>query len=253
LPKPIVHGHGGIVTVALALSTLHNDIGCSYRDSGRGERFFWYSTTGWIMWNCQVAGLLGGTTCCVFDGSPGGSRDQPDWEVLWRFAESTGVSFFGAGAAYFANCMKAGVDLRRYPGLARLRALGTTGSPLAEEVQRWGTDQLRQLGVPDIWWCNMSGGTDFAGAFIGGLRTLPQTPGKMQCRMLGAAVESWSDAGQPLVGEVGELVCTQPIPSMPLYFWNDPDDARYRASYFGMYPESGATATGSRSTPTAVA
>ncbi len=234
LPKPIVHGHGGIVVVALALSTLHNDIGCSYE--GEGERFLWYSTTGWIMWNCQVAGLLTGTTCCIFDGSPGGSREQPDWEVLWRFADSTGVTFFGAGAAYFAHCMKAGVDLSRHPGLARVRALGSTGSPLAEEVQRWGTAQFQRLGVPDIWWCNISGGTDFAGSFIGGLRTLPQVAGKMQCRMLGASVEAWSDEGRPLVGAVGELVCTRPIPSMPLYFWNDAGDARYRASYFDTFP-----------------
>ncbi|WP_442968294.1 acetoacetate--CoA ligase [Pseudorhodoferax sp.] len=236
LPKPIVHGHGGIVVVALALSTLHNDIGCSYQDSGRGERFLWYSTTGWIMWNCQVAGLLAGTTCCIFDGSPGGSRERPDWEVLWRFAEETGVTFFGAGAAYYANCMKAGVDLSRYPGLARVRGLGTTGSPLAQDVQRWGTAAFQQVGVDDIWWCDISGGTDFAGSFIGGLRTLPQTPGKMQCRMLGAAVEAWSDAGQPLIGEVGELVCSRPIPSMPLYFWNDAGNARYLASYFDMFP-----------------
>jgi acetoacetyl-CoA synthetase len=236
LPKPIVHGHGGIVLVALALSTLHNDIGCSYEGPGKGERFLWYSTTGWIMWNCQVAGLLAGTTCCIFDGSPGGSREQPDWEVLWRFADSTGVTFFGAGAAYFANCMKAGVDLARYPGLARVRALGTTGSPLAEDVQRWGTAQFQRLGVQDIWWCNISGGTDFAGGFIGGLRTLPLVPGKMQCRMLGSAVEAWSDEGKPLIGEVGELVCTRPIPSMPLHFWNDPGNARYLASYFDTFP-----------------
>ena len=236
LPKPIVHGHGGVVVVALALSTLHNDIGCSYQDSGRGERFFWYSTTGWIMWNCQIAGLLTGTTCCIFDGSPGGSREQPDWGVLWRFAEDTGVTFFGAGAAYFANCLKAGVDLAGHPGLARVRALGTTGSPLAEDTQRWGLAEFRKLGIPEIWWCNISGGTDFAGAFIGGLRTLPQVPGKMQCRMLGSAVEAWNDAGEPRVGEVGELVCTRPIPSMPLYFWNDPGNARYLASYFDTFP-----------------
>ena len=236
LPKPIVHGHGGIVIVALALGGLHNDIGCSYQDSGRGERYFWYSTTGWIMWNSQVGGLLSGTTCCIYDGNPGGSREHPDWGVLWRFAESTGVTFFGAGAAFYANCMKAGVDLTAYPGLARVHALGTTGSPLSEDVQRWGTNALRTLGVDDIWWCNISGGTDFAGGFIGGLRTLPQTPGKMQCRMLGSAVEAWSEAGAPLIGEVGELVCTRPIPSMPLQFLNDPGNRRYQSSYFEMYP-----------------
>jgi acetoacetyl-CoA synthetase len=236
LPKPIVHGHGGIVTVALALNTLHNDIGCSYGDGASGERYFWYSTTGWIMWNGQVSGLLGGTTCCIYDGSPGGPREAPDWGVLWRFAESTGVTFFGAGAAFYGNCMKAGIELGAWPGLARVRTLGTTGSPLSEDVQRWGIAQFQALGVEEIWWCNISGGTDFAGAFIGGLRTLPQTPGKMQCRMLGSAVEAWNEAGQGVIGEVGELVCTRPIPSMPLYFWNDPGNARYVSSYFDMYP-----------------
>ena len=236
LPKPIVHGHGGIVIVALALSTLHNDLGCSYHEGSRGERYFWYSTTGWIMWNGQVGGLLGGTTCCIYDGNPGGTREAPDWGVLWRFAEKTGVTFFGAGAAFYGNCMKAGVDLAQWPGLARVRTLGTTGSPLPADVQRWGIDEFRKLGVPEIWWCNISGGTDFAGAFIGGLRTLPKTPGKMQCRMLGSAVEAWNEAGQPVTGEVGELVCTRPIPSMPLKFWNDPGHARYLSSYFDMYP-----------------
>jgi len=136
--------------------------------------------------------------------------------------------------------MKAGVDL---PGLqaqgfdlTRIRALGTTGSPLAEDVQRWGTAQFAALGTPEIWWCNISGGTDFCGAFIGGHRELPQVPGQMQCRQLGCAVEAWSEDGRPLIGEVGELVCTQPIPSMPLYFWNDEGKQRYLSSYFDMYP-----------------
>jgi len=104
LPKPIVHGHGGIIIVALPLNVLHNDIGCSYARNSFGERYHWYSSTGWIMWNCQVAGLLGGTTCCIFDGSPGGSKDKPDWTTLWRFAASAKATFFGAGAAFFANC-----------------------------------------------------------------------------------------------------------------------------------------------------
>ena len=267
LPKPIVHGHGGTLVVALALKTLHNDIGCSYHPNSFGERYHWYSTTGWVMWNAQMSGLLNGTTCCIYDGSPGGSKERPDWTVLWRFAAELGVTFFGAGAAFFANCAKAGVELGALPALKSVRALGTTGSPLSEEAQRWGTQQFRVLraqdapdlsaaGPPqgatapsggsdphgvgerggDIWWCNISGGTDFAGAFIGGNRELPQTPGEMQCRLLGCAVEAWNEQGQPVIGEVGELVCTQPIPSMPLYFWGDAGNARYLSSYFDMYP-----------------
>jgi acetoacetyl-CoA synthetase len=236
LPKPIVHGHGGSVIVGLALKRLHNDVGCSYDPNSWGERFHWYSSTGWVMWNAQVAGLVDGTTCCIYDGNPGGSKEQPDWGVLWRFAGDLGVTFFGAGAAFFANCMKAGLDLSQHPGLRSVRALGTTGSPLSEDVQRWGTRQFEAFGVPDIWWCNISGGTDFAGAFIGGNRDLPQVPGQMQCRLLGCAVQAWNEQGRPVVGEVGELVCTKPIPSMPLYFWNDEGDKRYLSSYFDTYP-----------------
>jgi acetoacetyl-CoA synthetase len=236
LPKPIVHGHGGTVIVALALANLHNDIGCSYHANTWGERFHWYSSTGWVMWNAQAAGLLVGTTCCIYDGNPGGSKDKPDWGTLWRFAAEVGVSFFGAGAAFFANCMKAGVDIAGCGDLSRVRALGTTGSPLSAEVQNWGTAQFERIGRQDIWWCNISGGTDFAGAFIGGNRELPQVPGEMQCRLLGCAVEAWNEQGEPVTGEVGELVCTEPIPSMPLRFWNDAGDARYLSSYFDTWP-----------------
>ena len=235
LPKPIVHGHGGTVIVALALKVLHNDIGCSYRPNSWGERYHWYSSTGWVMWNAQVAGLLNGTTICIFDGNPGGSKDKPDWTTLWRFASDLGVTFFGAGAAFFANCMKSGIDLSACGDLGAVRALGTTGSPLSPEVQAWGTAQFEALGTPDIWWCNISGGTDFAGAFIGGNREMKQVPGEMQCRLLGCAVEAWNESGEPVVGEVGELVCTKPIPSMPLYFWGDEGDKRYLSSYFDTY------------------
>ena len=235
LPKPIVHGHGGTVIVALANKILHNDIGCSYQPNSWGERFHWYSSTGWVMWNAQVAGLLNGVTCVIYDGNPGGSKDNPDWGILWRMAAQEKVSFFGAGAAFFANCQKAGVDISRCGDLSAVRALGTTGSPLSPETQSWGTDQFKNIGT-DIWWCNISGGTDFAGAFVGGHRELPQEPGVMQCRELGCAVEAWNEAGEPVLGEVGELVCTQPIPSMPLYFWGDQNNARYLSSYFEMYP-----------------
>jgi acetoacetyl-CoA synthetase len=235
LPKPIVHGHGGTVIVALANKILHNDIGCTYHPNSWGERFHWYSSTGWVMWNAQVAGLLNGVTCVIYDGNPGGSKDKPDWGILWRMAAEEKVTFFGAGAAFFANCQKAGVDMARCGDLSRVRALGTTGSPLSPETQSWGVDQFKAIGT-DIWWCNISGGTDFAGAFVGGHRELPQEPGVMQCRELGCAVEAWNEAGEPVLGEVGELVCTQPIPSMPLYFWGDQNNARYLASYFEMYP-----------------
>jgi acetoacetyl-CoA synthetase len=276
LPKPIVHGHGGTVIVALALKILHNDVGCSYHPNSFGERYHWYSSTGWVMWNAQTSGLLNGTTCVIYDGNPGGSKDRPDWTTLWRFAAELGVTFFGAGAAFYANCLKAGVDLSTCGDLSKVRALGTTGSPLSPEAQQWGTAQFRALaqaragggsqtgnllhntvraepvealrqaqgergrhGVDpqtDIWWCNISGGTDFAGAFIGGHRELPQVPGEMQCRLMGCAVEAWNDAGEPVLGEVGELVCAQPIPSMPLYFVGDTNNARLLASYFEMYP-----------------
>jgi len=243
LPKPIVHGHGGTVLVALALKNLHNDIGCSYQPNSLGERYHWYSSTGWVMWNAQVSGLLGGTTCCIFDGNPGGRtvdaqghKIPPDWTTLWRFAAELGVTFFGAGAAFYANCQKAGVDLGVCGNLASVRALGSTGSPLSAEAQAWGTEQFTKIGTSNIWWCNISGGTDFCGAFIGGNRELPQVDGAMQCRLLGCAVEAWNEQGQAVTDEVGELVCCQPIPSMPLYFWGDVDKQRYLASYFDLYP-----------------
>ena len=241
LPKPIVHGHGGVVIVALTLA-LHNDIGCSYHPNSFGERYHWYSSTGWIMWNSQVGALLNGTTCCIFDGSPGGSKDKPDWMTLWRFAAEAKATFFGAGAAFFANCAKANIDLREARDLSRLRALGSTGSPLSIDTQSWFNARFAELAADngnnaqrDMWWANISGGTDFAGAFIGGNRELPQTPGAMQCRILGCAVEAFDDRGGAVLGEVGELVCTEPLPSMPLRFWNDDGDQRYRASYFETY------------------
>ncbi|KJC37237.1 acetoacetyl-CoA synthetase [Bradyrhizobium sp. LTSP849] len=245
LPKPIVHGHGGIVIVVLALLGLHNDLGCSYHPNSFGERYHWYSSTGWIMWNSQVGGLLSGTTCCIFDGSPGGAKDKPDWTTSWRFVAQSKSTFFGAGAAFFANCAKAEVDLTTAGDLAQLRCLGSTGSPLSADTQAWFNERFAGLSKTngskaqaDIWWANISGGTDFAGAFIGGNRELPQTPGAMQCRLLGAAVEAFSEQGRAVIDEVGELVCTEPMPSMPLYFWNDKGEVRYRASYFETYPDN---------------
>ena len=235
LPKAIVHGHGGVV-LATAAGRLHFDLGPSYADNTRGDRFHWYSASGWVMWNIQVGGLLSGTTICLFDGSPSGTKANPDWTKLWDFASRTGVTWFGAGAAFFASCRRAGVEIDRIAGIERIRALGSTGSPLTPDVQRWGTSQFAQIGRPDIWWCNVSGGTEIAAAFMAGNPELPDTPGRLQCRHLGAAIEAWDEQGQPVIDEVGELVCTRPFPSMPLYFWGDNDGSRYHESYFSEWP-----------------
>ncbi len=257
LPKAIVHGHGGIVLEMLK-GTLHNDLSPSYigpeataspspppegdgstgragSTRGTGERYHWFSTTGWIMWNAQVSALLGGTTICLFDGNPGGPAGAPDWGTLWRFAGAAGVSWFGAGAAFYASCLKAGVEPAKLANLSRLHAVGSTGSPLSSDGYNWIWQQLPQADGEPIWINPISGGTDFAGAFVAGQRELPQIAGEMQCRCLGAAVQAFDEAGRPLVGEVGELVCTKPIPSMPLFFWNDPGNRRYRESYFDMF------------------
>ncbi|MET0517213.1 MAG: acetoacetate--CoA ligase [Burkholderiaceae bacterium] len=237
LPKPIVHGHGGIMIEALKGGVLHNDV-------GPADRFHWYSSTGWIMWNAQVNALLGGSTVCVFDGSPAGPRDKPDWGTLWRFAALARVSFFGAGAAFYASCLKAGVEPQQEAAkvgdLSGLRAVGSTGSPLSDECYDWIWAQCPKVDGRDIWISCISGGTDFAGAFLAGNPTLPVHRGQMQCRELGAAVFAYgepdaSGQGQALSDAVGELVCTRPIPSMPLYFWGDEGGKRYRESYFDMY------------------
>ena len=244
LPKPIVHGHGGVMLEALKAFSFHNNLGAS---ADTGDRYHWYSSTGWIMWNSQMAGLLSGTTICIFDGNPGGKAGAADWSTLWRFVADAGVTFFGAGAAFYASCLKAGVEPAKLADLSRLRALGSTGSPLAIDCYRWVYEHIPKVDGRDIWLTPMSGGTDFAGAFVAGLPTLPVVEGEMQCRCLGATVEAWgepdatgqgqsSGRGKTLIDEVGELVCTKPMPSMPLYFWNDKGGTRYHDSYFDMYP-----------------
>jgi len=235
LPKAIVHGHGGVVLTG-CVTNLHFDLGPSYADNTFGERFHWFTATGWVMWNNQVGGLLSGTTICLYDGSPNGTRHRPEWLSLWRFAARHRVTWFGAGAAFYSGCRKAGVVIGEAGGLGKVRALGSTGSPLPADVQRWGSEQFAALGRPDIWWCNVSGGTDIVAAFMSGNRDLPPAPGRLQCRTLGAAVEAWDEEGVPLIGSVGELVCTKPFPSMPLFFWGDDDGSRYRAAYFNEWP-----------------
>ncbi len=221
LPKPIVHGHGGILIEHVKTMALHNDVVA-------GDRFHWYTTTGWVMWNLNVASLLVGATMCVYDGNPA----WPDYSTLWRFCGQMNLDFFGAGAAFFSMCEKSGIEPRKVAALGRLRTIGSTGSPLSPESYRWIYDKVRS----DLWLTPMCGGTDFAGAFVAGVPTLPVVMGEMQVRCLGSSVEAWDDAGHSIIDEVGELVCTAPIPSMPLYFWNDPDGRRYRDSYFDVYP-----------------
>jgi acetoacetyl-CoA synthetase len=201
-----------------------------------GDRYHWYSATGWIMWNSQVAALLGGATICIYDGNPGGAIKAPDLTTLWRFAADAGATFFGAGAAFFASCLKAGVEPAKVADLSKLRAIGSTGSPLSVESYQWVYDQMPKVDGQNIWLTPISGGTDFAGAFVAGLPTLPVVIGEMQCRCLGADVHAWDAQGRDLIDEVGELVCAKPMPSMPLYFWGDASGQRYFDSYFDMYP-----------------
>jgi acetoacetyl-CoA synthetase len=221
LPKAIVQGHGGIVLEHLKALALHLDL-------GPDDRFFWFTTTGWMMWNFLVGGLLLGATVLLWDGSPA----QPDMGALWRFAEATGMTYFGTSAAYVLACMKAGVEPGRVADLGRLRSVGSTGSPLPPEGFAW---LYRQLPA-DLLVGSVSGGTDVCTAFVLSCPLLPVYAGELQCRGLGAKVEAFDEHGRPVVGQVGELVLTEPLPSMPLGFWNDPDGSRYRDAYFAVWP-----------------
>jgi acetoacetyl-CoA synthetase len=214
LPKAIVHGQGGILLEHLKKARLHSDL-------SPGDRFFWFTTTGWMMWNFLVGGLLAGSTIVLYDG-------QPDPARLWEFGAEAGVTTFGTSAGFIGASMKAGVRPEPWEGL---RAIGSTGSPLPVEGFEWVYERF-----PEAWLFSTSGGTDLCTAFVGGSPTLPVYSGELQARCLGAAVEAWSEDGRPLVDEVGELVITEPMPSMPIYFWSDPDGERYRSSYFGMFP-----------------
>jgi acetoacetyl-CoA synthetase len=221
LPKAIVHGHGGILLELLKALALHLDLGPE-------DRFFWFTTTGWMMWNFLISGLLVGATLILYDGSPA----HPDLSALWRLASETGMTYFGTSAPYILSCMKAGLTPRLQADLRRLRAVGSTGAPLPPEGFQWVYTHVGE----DVLLGSISGGTDLCTAFVLSCPLLPVRAGEIQCRALGAKVESWDPAGRPLVGEVGELVITEPMPSMPVGFWNDPGMQRYRESYFDMYP-----------------
>ncbi len=221
LPKAIVQGHGGILLEHLKKLNLH-------LDAQQGDRVFWFTTTGWMMWNFLVSALLTPASIVLYDGSPG----FPDMDVLWELAERAGVTCFGTSASYVAASMKAGVEPSQGRDLSRLQAVGSTGSPLAPEGFEWVYDQIGA----DTWLFSTSGGTDVCTAFVGGVPLLPVYRGELQARALGAKVEAWDPDGRPLVGEVGELVITEPMPSMPLFFWGDEDGSRYREAYFEHYP-----------------
>jgi acetoacetyl-CoA synthetase len=221
LPKPIVHGHGGILLEHLKKLHLHVD-------AQPGDRIFWFTTTGWMMWNFLVGVLLTRASIVLYDGNPG----HPDLGTLWDLAADAGITCFGTSASYIATCMKGGVRPGEGRDLSALSSVGSTGSPLSPEGFRWVYDELGE----ETWLFSTSGGTDVCTAFVGGVPTLPVYLGELQARSLGASVEAWDQEGRPLVGQVGELVITQPMPSMPICFWNDPDGSRLRESYFSMYP-----------------
>jgi acetoacetyl-CoA synthetase len=221
LPKAIVQGHGGILLEQLKKHHLH-------LDAQEGDRVFWFTTTGWMMWNFLVGVLLTEASIVLYDGSPG----HPDMGVLWDLAESAQITCFGTGASYIAGCMKDGVEPGSGRDLSALRSIGSTGSPLAPEGFQWIYDHVGS----DTWLFSTSGGTDVCTAFVGGVPILPVYRGELQGRSLGCAVEAWNEDGEAVVDEVGELVITEPMPSMPLFFWGDADGSRYRASYFEMFP-----------------
>ncbi|MEI9920015.1 MAG: acetoacetate--CoA ligase [Bacteroidota bacterium] len=218
LPKAITHSHGGILLEHLKYLTFHNDL-------HEGERLFWYTTTGWMMWNYVQGVLLCGATAVLFDGHPG----YPDLNRLWEFCEQAKVNHFGTSAAFILSCRKSGVQ----PGdLKDLRSIGSTGSTLPEE----GFEYIYQHIKKDLWLTSMSGGTDVCSAFVGGNPLWPVYSGEIQCRALGCSLEAWNDDGKPVVGELGEMVITKPMPSMPVFLWNDKDFSKYEDSYFSTYP-----------------
>jgi acetoacetyl-CoA synthetase len=221
LPKPIVHSHAGMLIDQLKYVHFHFD-------AQPGDRMFWFTTTGWVMWNVVLGMLLSPASIIIYDGSPG----HPDLGVLWDLAAQTGMTMFGTSATYIVSCMKAGLHPASGRDLSALTSVGSTGSALSAEGFDW---VYRELG-PDIWLASVSGGTDVAGPFLGGVPWLPVYRSELQGRALGVAVESWDEDGKPLVSETGELVVTKPMPAMPIRFWGDDDGSRYREAYFDVYP-----------------
>jgi len=221
LPKGLVHGHGGVLLEHLKWMSLHNDL-------KPGDRLFWHTSTGWMMWNAIVSGLLVGATVVLYDGNPG----YPTLDALWQYAQDAAITTFGASAAFITACMKAGVEPGKRFDLTRLKMIGSTGSPLPVEGFEWVYEHVKS----DVWLASVSGGTDVVSAFVVGNPMLPVHAGELQCRALGCKVEAFDERGRTVIGRQGELVITAPMPSMPVKFWNDPHGKRYRESYFDVYP-----------------
>ncbi|HUH87526.1 MAG TPA: acetoacetate--CoA ligase [Pusillimonas sp.] len=221
MPKAMVHGHGGIVLTHLKTMQLQHDV-------RSGDRFMFLGSTGWIVWNLMVGGLLTGATVVLYDGNP----TYPDARSLWKFINDHGVTHFGCGAAFLVQCKKDGVEPAREGDFKALRAINSTGSPLPLDAYEWVYKHVKR----DLWLASISGGTDIASGFVACAPNLPVTAGEIQCRELGVAAYSFTDDGRPVVNEVGELVITKPMPSMPLFFWNDPGNKRYLESYFETFP-----------------
>ena len=221
LPKGILHGHGGVVLEHLKAVALQSDIGAD-------DTFFWYTSPSWMMWNFQVAGLLVGATIVCYDGSP----NYPNPDALWDIAAHVGATVLGTSPGYVLGCTKAGAVPRTEHDLSALRTVGITGSSLPPSSSLWLRDNVGER----VQVASISGGTDVVSAFIGGVRTVPVWPGELSAPFLGVALDAWDESGKPVRGEVGELVITKPMPSMPVSFWNDPDGSRYRSAYFEMFP-----------------
>ncbi len=221
LPKAIVHSHGGILLEQLKYGAFHND----FRP---GERCFWYTTTGWMMWNYIHGSLLAGGTMVLYDGSPA----HPDLNALWKFCQDAGIHHFGTSAGFLLANLKAGVRPSASFDLSALRSIGSTGSTLPPEGFQWVYEFVKK----DLWLASMSGGTDVCSAFVGGNPQWPVYSGEIQCRALGCSLEAYNEEGAPVLDEVGEMVITRPMPSMPIGFWNDPEYKRYGESYFEMFP-----------------
>ncbi len=219
-PKPIVHGHGGMLMNTLKSLAFEFDL-------RRGDRFFWYTSSGWIMWNLLASSLVGGCSAVLMDGHPG----FPDPGRLWRFAAEAKADFVGTSPAFVGVCMKAGIEPARLADLSHMRSLGCSGSPLSGDAYRWIYRQF-----PDVFLAVGCGGTDVAGGIVGSSPALPIHEGEMQCRLLGVDVDACDPDGRPLAGEIGEMMIGTPLPSMPLHFWNDAGGRRYHDSYFSMAP-----------------
>ncbi|AQG82688.1 acetoacetyl-CoA synthetase [Spirosoma montaniterrae] len=220
-PKAITHSVGGCLLEHLKVLTLHQDVRV-------GERYFWYSTTGWMMWNFAVGSMLVGATLVLYEGAAG----YPDLNILWNLAEAGRVNHFGGGAAYYLACLRAGISPRNTLSLSQLRSIGSTGSPLPSEGFQWIYESVK----PNVWLISFSGGTDVCSGFVGGNPMLPVYEGEIQCRLLGCKVDAFDANAQPVRNELGEMVILEPMPSMPIFFWNDPGNERYRSSYFAEYP-----------------